>query len=90
MVGGDSKQKIRKMASLSNDEFKLKWEKSQTDIKKHWKVKNGILINDGNGLYLTTEKNYEDFELKLEYKTVAGADSGIYLRGVSSSNLGHN
>ena len=71
-----------KWMSLSNDEFKLKWEKSQSDIKKHWKVKNGILINDGNGLYLTTEKNYEDFELKLEYKTVAGADSGIYLRGV--------
>ena len=38
--------------------------------------------NDGHGLFLTTEKNYGDFELQLEYKTVAGADSGIYLRGV--------
>ena len=52
------------------------------DIKKHWSVENGELVNDGKGLYLTTEKNFGDFELTLEYKTVAGADSGIYLRGV--------
>ena len=52
------------------------------DIKQHWTVKDGVLVNDGKGLYLSTVKNYGDFELMLEYKTVAGADSGIYLRGV--------
>ncbi len=41
-----------------------------------------VLVNDGEGLYLTTLKDYGDFELHLEYKTVAGADSGVYLRGV--------
>ena len=71
-----------KWLALPNDKFKAKWEASQKDIQKHWRVENGILINDGKGLYLSTEKNYQDFELKLEYKTVAGADSGIYLRGV--------
>ena len=45
-------------------------------------MENGMLVNDGKGLFLSTEKNYGDFELKLEYKTVAGADSGIYLRGI--------
>ena len=59
-----------------------KWEASQVDIRQHWSVENGELVNDGKGLYLTTEKNFGDFELILEYKTVAGADSGIYLRGV--------
>ena len=39
------------------------------------------LVNDGNGLYLTTDRNYGDFELQVEYRTVARADSGIYLRG---------
>ena len=29
----------------------------------------------------TTIENFGDFELRLEYKTVAKADSGIYLRG---------
>jgi len=72
----------QKWQSLPEDKFNVKWESSQQDIAKHWRVENGILINDGNGLYLSTEKNYGDFELMLEYKTVAGADSGIYLRGV--------
>lgn len=39
------------------------------------------LVNDGQGAYATTEKDYGDFELLLEYKTVPLADSGIYLRG---------
>ena len=57
-------------------------EQSRGDIKKHWRVKDGELINDGKGLYLTTNKFYGDFELLLDYKTVPKADSGIYLRGV--------
>ena len=52
------------------------------DMRKHWRVENGELINDGNGRYATTEKDYGDFELLVEYKTVPKADSGIYLRGV--------
>jgi hypothetical protein len=71
-----------KWMALSAEKFKAKWEASQIDIKRHWRVENGVLINDGHGLFLSTEKNYQDFELNLEYKTVAGADSGIYLRGV--------
>ncbi len=71
-----------KWMNLSVQEMKSKWQASQIDIRKHWRVEDGILVNDGKGLFLSTEKNYGDFELKLEYKTVAGADSGIYLRGV--------
>jgi Domain of Unknown Function (DUF1080) len=51
------------------------------EMKKHWTVKDGALVNDGQGVYLTTAKDYGDIELRLEYKTVAKADSGIYLRG---------
>ncbi|MDP6761901.1 MAG: DUF1080 domain-containing protein [Planctomycetota bacterium] len=51
------------------------------DIAAHWRVEDGVLINDGEGLFLTSERQFEDFELLLDYKTVAGADSGIYLRG---------
>ena len=71
-----------KWMNLSVNDFQKKWEASQVDIHKHWSVENGELVNDGHGLFLTTEKNYGDFELQLEYRTVAGADSGIYLRGV--------
>lgn len=50
--------------------------------KPHWYVENGELVNDGFGAYATTEKDYGDFELLVEYRTVPKADSGIYLRGV--------
>ncbi len=49
---------------------------------EHWHVADEALVNDGDGPYLTTDRQFEDFELLLQYKTVAGADSGIYLRGV--------
>jgi hypothetical protein len=55
---------------------------SLADVAAHWRAADGELVNDGQGLYLTTEDTYGDFELRLEYRTQAGADSGIYLRGV--------
>lgn len=50
------------------------------DARKHWRIENGELVNDGQGAYLTTDAEFGDFELLLEYKTVPKADSGIYLR----------
>src|SRR6478672_1189211 len=50
------------------------------DAKQPWTVENGELVNGGKGAYLTTEKEYGDIELLVEYKTVPKADSGIYLR----------
>ncbi|MEO8270114.1 MAG: DUF1080 domain-containing protein, partial [Aureliella sp.] len=50
-------------------------------ISAHWRVENGELVNDGHGLYLTTDKDYGDFQLQLEYKALPLGDSGVYLRG---------
>jgi len=69
-------------ADLSEEDFATMHKGTLKDINTHWSVKDGILINDGKGLYLTTDKMYGDFELWLDYKTVAKADSGIYLRGI--------
>jgi hypothetical protein len=52
------------------------------NINAHWKVENGELVNDGRGLYLTTDKDYGDFELLVEYKALPDGDSGVYLRGI--------
>lgn len=54
---------------------------SSDHINAHWRVENGELVNDGHGLYLTSEKDYGDFELHLEYKALPKGDSGVYLRG---------
>ena len=71
----------RPILKMTPEERAKKRESSLDDVRKHWRVENGELVNDGNGLYLTTDKDYGDFELTLDYKTVALADSGIYLRG---------
>lgn len=51
------------------------------DMKAHWTANDGAIVNDGHGVFLTTDKEYGDIELLIEYKTVPKADSGIYLRG---------
>ncbi|RCS54946.1 DUF1080 domain-containing protein [Bremerella cremea] len=67
---------------------KLAGEKKEENLKKqreefpqNWTVENGELINDGHGPYATTEEEFGDIEMRIEYKTVPSADSGIYLRG---------
>jgi hypothetical protein len=70
-----------KLLAMSPEELASTMEKSMDDIRKHWTVENGELVNDGQGLYLSTREFFGDFELVLEYKTVAKADSGVYLRG---------
>jgi len=71
-----------KYRNLPPAELEAMKEKSRQDIRKHWRVEDGQLVNDGHGLYLTTNRFYGDFELLVDYKTVAKADSGIYLRGI--------
>ena len=79
--GGTTENPAKRLALPAEEREKLDRE-SIEDIHKHWRVEHGELINDGTGQYLTTMKDYGDFELRLEYKTVAKADSGIYLRGI--------
>ncbi len=55
-------------------------EKWAAEVAEHWTIENGELVNDGFGPYLVTDESYGDMELRLKYKTVAKADSGVYLR----------
>ncbi|MFM9116229.1 MAG: DUF1080 domain-containing protein [Planctomycetota bacterium] len=70
----------RKLQQLPADERTAKLKAETEDAFQHWRVAGQELINDGQGAYLTTDRELGDFELLLEYKTVAKADSGIYLR----------
>ena len=72
----------RTLWKMSEEELAAHQQKTLEDVNKHWSVENGELVNDGHGLFLTTKKDFGDFELLVDYKTVARADSGIYLRGV--------
>jgi hypothetical protein len=82
--GGDpatevDQRKLLAMPEAQRAELVKKWTDS---MKEHWRAKSGELVNDGQGAYAATEKDYGDFELLIEYRTVPKADSGIYLRGV--------
>jgi hypothetical protein len=79
---GASTEDPRKWMALAPEAFQQKHDESLKDIREHWSVENGVLVNDGHGLYLTTDRSFRDFELRLDYKTVPKADSGIYLKGV--------
>jgi hypothetical protein len=75
---------------LLNDNDLTGWKLVEADKTNGWSVKEGVLSNDpvqkegaehipyGN---IRTEKEYEDFNLKLEVNVPAGSNSGVYLRG---------
>lgn len=67
--------------ALPRESLQQKQRTSLIDIQTHWRVVDGELVNDGEGLYLTTEDYFGDYELRIDYRTVAKADSGIYLKG---------
>ncbi|MGH7946595.1 MAG: 3-keto-disaccharide hydrolase, partial [Opitutaceae bacterium] len=79
-------RKLLEMSEADRAAQIAKWTATMTEVnpktgKPHWHVEGDELVNDGIGAYATTVRDYGNFELLLEYKTVAGADSGIYLRG---------
>lgn len=71
----------RKLEAMDDDERRRTLDGWWNEALEHWRVEDGELVNDGKGPYLTTDREFGDFELLLEYKTVPKADSGIYLRG---------
>lgn len=71
----------RKMQALSPEERAERYKASLADLEAHWKVDNGELVNDGKGLYMTTDQDYRDFELHVDWKLIPKGDSGVYLKG---------
>ena len=68
-------------AKLKDEKLAANLKQQREDFANHWRVENGELVNAGTGPYATTDAEFGDIELHIEYKTVAKADSGIYLRG---------
>ena len=70
----------RKLAAMTDAERAEKRQADLKDLNEHWKVEGGEIVNDGKGVYLTTDKSYGDIELFVDYKMFPQGDSGIYLR----------
>ncbi len=55
--------------------------KADDIMREGWSVKDGLLIFNGHGNNLCTEKKYGDFEMYVDWKITKDGDAGIYLRG---------
>jgi hypothetical protein len=51
------------------------------EMRKHWKVEDGVITYDGKNNNLITVKQYGNFELYCDWKIGPSGDSGLYLRG---------
>lgn len=95
-AGEAKKKKPRKpnvppkgFVALFNGKDLKNW-KVDKETAKHWRVKDGVLAYDGKGDSLSTEKDYADFILWVDWKIQKGGDSGIYLRGVPQVQIWDN
>jgi hypothetical protein len=71
----------REFEALNADEKAKLLAAGAEDLKKHWRVEDGVIVNDGQGVYLTSDKDYGDIELLVDFKIGPKGDSGVYLRG---------
>ncbi len=79
--GGGDTFDPRRLAAMPEEARKARIAAWTEDTKKHWRVENGELVNDGQGAYLTTDKDYGDIELLIDWKIPPKGDSGVYLKG---------
>jgi hypothetical protein len=71
----------RKLDAMTEADRTARLEKWAKESAGHWRVEGDEIVNDGKGAFLTTDKNFGDIELLIEYKMQPHGDSGIYLRG---------
>ena len=70
-------------AKLSPQQLAEKQAAWNADMSKHWRVDadKQEIVSDGHGVYLTTDRDYGDFDLWVDWLMVShNGDSGIYLR----------
>jgi hypothetical protein len=86
-----SKEKFGKEIQLFNGKDLSGWRLTDPNAPNGWSAKDGILVNNApqeegkphkNYGNLRTEREFEDFNLKLEIRLPKNGNSGVYLRGI--------
>jgi hypothetical protein len=74
--------------SLFNGKDLTGWQVNQGGKMDRWGAENGILFTTGRegGGWLMTQKEYSDFEVRLEFRLPEGGNSGVALRSAVSGN----
>ena len=64
--------------------------KVDANTPKSWKIENGMMVLLGGSNSIYTEKKYDNFILRLEFRPEKkGYNSGVFLRGNNQINLAH-
>jgi len=85
-----AKVKFGEPITLFNGKDLAGWKAKETTMASAWSVEGGLLLNRPpvhkpgapRTANLRTEREFEDFNLKLEVNVPAGSNSGVYLRGI--------
>ncbi|HEX3006211.1 MAG TPA: family 16 glycoside hydrolase, partial [Bacteroidales bacterium] len=70
-----------KLAKLTPKELEKLQKKANEKMHFNWKVQDGMIVFNGEGDNLLSDKEYGDFEMIVNWKISKKGDSGIYLRG---------
>ncbi len=70
-----------KLASLGAKELEKLQKLANEKVPKNWSVRDGMIVFNGEGDNLLSDKEYDDFEMIVNWKISKKGDSGIYLRG---------
>lgn len=87
-----AKVKFGAPVALFNGKDLAGWKAKEANVESAWVVEGGALVNRvpkhepgtpaKRTANLRTEREFEDFNLKLEVNVPAGSNSGVYLRGI--------
>jgi len=86
------KVKFGEPIALLNGRDLTGWKAKEANLKNAWSIEGGVLANrppahvEGQARVRTanlrTDREFEDFNLKLEVNVPGGSNSGVYLRGI--------
>ena len=85
-----SKVKFGEPICLFNGKDLSGWKVTNTNLPNGWSVKDGLMDNDApqepgkhkGYANIRTEREFEDFNLKVEVRVPKNGNSGVYLRGI--------
>lgn len=59
---GHGTEDPRVLWAMTPEELEAHKDSTRANIREHWSIEDGELVNDGEGLYLTTNQDFADFE----------------------------
>lgn len=68
-------------SKMTDAELSAAQKKADDLMRTGWTAKDGLLVFNGHGDNLCTEKKYGDFEMYVDWMITKDGDAGIYLRG---------